>query len=181
MVGVALAVPVVSSAQVPTQDSVLGRGVAIGDSPTITYDFEIDARSGPGGENPTGHVSFIGSIPNSIIFDGPVTCLSVNGNMAGLNVSTSQFGTVGMQITDSPTGDLIRAIPIPEGAPCSPLGFAVDFTLVSGDIAVADNAPILPTSREQCQNGGWRSYGVFKNQGDCVSFVATGGKNPPPS
>jgi hypothetical protein len=29
-------------------------------------------------------------------------------------------------------------------------------------------------------NGGWRSFGsVFKNQGDCVSFVATGGKNSP--
>ena len=25
--------------------------------------------------------------------------------------------------------------------------------------------------------GGWQSYSVFKNQGDCVSFVATGGKN----
>jgi hypothetical protein len=25
----------------------------------------------------------------------------------------------------------------------------------------------------------WRTYVVFKNQGDCVSFVATGGKNEP--
>jgi hypothetical protein len=37
----------------------------------------------------------------------------------------------------------------------------------------------LPTSKAQCKNGGWKTYGVFKNQGDCVSFVATGGKNPP--
>jgi hypothetical protein len=37
----------------------------------------------------------------------------------------------------------------------------------------------LPNSREECKNGGWRSFGVFKNQGDCVSFVATKGKNPP--
>jgi hypothetical protein len=28
-------------------------------------------------------------------------------------------------------------------------------------------------------NGGWQTYGIFKKQGDCVSFVATGGKNPP--
>ena len=34
------------------------------------------------------------------------------------------------------------------------------------------------TSKEQCKHGGWLSFG-FKNQGDCVSFVATGGKNPP--
>jgi hypothetical protein len=37
----------------------------------------------------------------------------------------------------------------------------------------------VPTSREQCKNGGWQAFGFFRNQGDCVSFVATGGKNPP--
>ena len=35
------------------------------------------------------------------------------------------------------------------------------------------------TSKDQCKNGGWVTFGVFKNQGDCVSFVATGGANPP--
>ncbi|HEX5247719.1 MAG TPA: hypothetical protein VFW41_11385 [Gaiellaceae bacterium] len=30
-----------------------------------------------------------------------------------------------------------------------------------------------------CKNGGWQTYGIFKNQGDCVSYVATDGKNPP--
>jgi hypothetical protein len=37
----------------------------------------------------------------------------------------------------------------------------------------------LPTSKEQCKNGGWQRFRVFKNQGDCVSFVATGGRNQP--
>jgi hypothetical protein len=33
---------------------------------------------------------------------------------------------------------------------------------------------------KQCQQGGWMSFGtLFKNQGDCVSFFATGGKNRP--
>jgi hypothetical protein len=32
-------------------------------------------------------------------------------------------------------------------------------------------------TKDQCKNGGWQSFGVFKNQGDCVSFVATGGKH----
>jgi hypothetical protein len=39
-------------------------------------------------------------------------------------------------------------------------------------------APV-PTSKDQCKNGGWKTFGVFKNEGACVSFVATGGKNPP--
>jgi hypothetical protein len=44
----------------------------------------------------------------------------------------------------------------------------------------------LPTSKDECKNGGWETFvnvntgqQIFKNQGDCVSFVATQGKNPP--
>jgi len=38
----------------------------------------------------------------------------------------------------------------------------------------------LPTSKAQCMDGDWKNFGTtFKNQGDCVSFVASGGKNPP--
>ena len=40
--------------------------------------------------------------------------------------------------------------------------------------------PDQPTNKKQCKHGGWRSYGdMFKNQGDCVSFVVTGGRNAP--
>lgn len=30
-----------------------------------------------------------------------------------------------------------------------------------------------------CKNGGWQTFGVFRNQGDCVSYFATDGRNPP--
>ena len=44
----------------------------------------------------------------------------------------------------------------------------------------ANFAPPLPTRLDQCMNGGWMSFGsTFKNPGDCLSFVATHGKNPP--
>jgi hypothetical protein len=36
-----------------------------------------------------------------------------------------------------------------------------------------------PTDKNQCKNGGWQTFGIFKNQGDCVSFITTGGTNPP--
>lgn len=36
---------------------------------------------------------------------------------------------------------------------------------------------LRPTSKDQCKSGGWQTFGVFKNQGDCVSFVATKVKN----
>jgi 6-phosphogluconolactonase (cycloisomerase 2 family) len=41
--------------------------------------------------------------------------------------------------------------------------------------------PRVPTNKDQCKNGGWRNFPGFKSQGQCVSFVATGGKNPPGS
>jgi hypothetical protein len=36
-------------------------------------------------------------------------------------------------------------------------------------------------AKDVCKDGGWRTFTnpSFKNQGDCVSFFATGGKNPP--
>ena len=38
-----------------------------------------------------------------------------------------------------------------------------------------------PTSKGECKNGGYRTFTAlaFRNQGDCVSFVATEGRNPP--
>ncbi|HEV2773813.1 MAG TPA: hypothetical protein VGV57_13475 [Thermoleophilaceae bacterium] len=41
----------------------------------------------------------------------------------------------------------------------------------------------LPKVKDECKNDGWRAFhdgaARFRNQGDCVSFVATGGKNRP--
>ena len=50
---------------------------------------------------------------------------------------------------------------------------------VNGQVQVP--APVTPKSKDDCKNGGWKNFTnpAFKNQGDCVSFVATGGKNPP--
>ena len=44
----------------------------------------------------------------------------------------------------------------------------------------------LPTSKDECKKNGWATFvnvntdqEIFKNQGDCVSFVASQGKNRP--
>jgi hypothetical protein len=59
---------------------------------------------------------------------------------------------------------------------CLAVSFPPDSTTVTGgDVAIHD-APPLPTSKEQCNNGGWRTYGIFKNQGECVSFGMLGGR-----
>jgi hypothetical protein len=58
----------------------------------------------------------------------------------------------------------------------------VSSTVGSGASSSVDGVN-LPTNKDQCKKDGWRAFhngtARFKNQGDCVSFVATGGKNPP--
>lgn len=57
----------------------------------------------------------------------------------------------------------------------------------AGDVLGIDNVrtgPLpglfAPTTKDQCKDGAWQDFNnpTFKNQGDCVSYVATGGKNP---
>jgi len=53
-----------------------------------------------------------------------------------------------------------------------------------GTVAVKITAtpPVVgpPNGKDQCKNVGWMSFNnpSFKNQGDCVSFISTGGLNP---
>jgi hypothetical protein len=163
-----LTAAVAAGAQTPAQDSVTGSGVS--NVPGCSGPFEVNAQSGPSGENPTGQVHC------GTLFSGPVTCLNVSGNVGLLTVQDSVFGQVGVRITDGgPMADHLEAL---LGAGCpTPLGSYLDFDF-TGDIVVVD-AQSPPTSKDQCKNGGWRNFGVFKNQGDCVSFVVTKGKNLP--
>lgn len=58
------------------------------------------------------------------------------------------------------------------------------WTSTSGAATLIPVVPVavVPTTKDQCKKGGWMTLvdsagNSFKNQGDCVSFVATGGKN----
>jgi hypothetical protein len=61
------------------------------------------------------------------------------------------------------------------------ISFKSDQNFGCGGVVI-DNVSVvqvLPTTADQCKKGGWQGFGVFKNQGDCVSFVATSGNNAP--
>jgi hypothetical protein len=54
---------------------------------------------------------------------------------------------------------------------------AVDIT---GGVTIYDFEPATtPVNKDECKKGGWMTFNtpVFKNQGECVSFVASGGKS----
>ena len=192
IVGVAVVAAVAiqqAGAQAPAGDSVTGIGtvefVIVGVPGSVITPFEFNVHSGPSGENPTGQVSFAG-----LSISAPVTCLDVRTvlfappfNQATMNLETSQFGLVTLQVSDgNPEGlpDFISALTFSARSPadCSPLGFGsenVRGAVLTGDIDIV-NAPPPPTSKEQCANGGYVQYG-FKNQGECVAFVQRGPKS----
>jgi hypothetical protein len=190
-----LALPGVAQAQ--TQDQANGTGVIAGFQGAQTGTFDFTATSGPSGESPSGSFTFslspVGFPTRS--FSGTVTCLAVSGNTAtvGGQITQSEFPAVIFQIGDrikftvqdngpNGQGDLFSVISVQAG----PSDCVIDplvSPIQSGDIVVVDASPPapVPTSVDDCKNGGWRNYPHlgFKNQGDCVSWVRTNGRNPP--
>ena len=76
------------------------------------------------------------------------------------------------------------SIPFTYRAGLSPFGFVNVLTGATraspGEYgAVRILGVLLPTSADDCKDEGWQAFGIFKNQGDCVSFVATHAKNTP--
>jgi hypothetical protein len=83
---------------------------------------------------------------------------------------------------------LIDAIPIGSCQADRASGITTDQRGVSRpqgpgcDIGAVEVQQTVPTSKSQCENGGWQhltypSGVAFKNQGECVSFVANHGKS----
>jgi hypothetical protein len=161
--------------------------------------YSFDAQSGPAGEAPSGTVIFATGERAGLFTDfGTVSCLAVTGNRASIGVNFQGFIPVaseahaaviyvedlGGEAQDKiAVQDLAPGVTAPSVCPAArppsiPLQptFPVDFD--DWQIIVIDTLA-RPTTKDQCNNGGWKTYGIFKNQGDCVSFVATGGKNPP--
>jgi hypothetical protein len=176
VVGV-IGAPAVSQAQAPGEDSVTGSGTA------GPYTFAFDAHSGPAGENPTGTATISLTSTPSVFTSGPVTCLAVDGNRAVIGIEngpgslTAGEGT-SIEVSDDPDALFFRLVVAPPSTCLTdPSGYE-PIPVTSGDITIVDAKP-LPTSKEQCTNGGWRNFPGFKNQGDCVSSVATKGKKPP--
>jgi hypothetical protein len=165
-----------AAAQLPTEDSVV---LISGPASAGSYiGIEINAASGPSGENPRGEVeaNFGGLIP----LGGPVTCLAVSGSAATINFAdhVSGFGILTVQVFDGQP-DTFDALPAGRApSDCSPLPPTGLGGPVAGEIRVVDAQP-FPTSKDECKNDGWRNFPGFKKHGDCVSFVASKGKNQP--
>jgi hypothetical protein len=169
-----------AAAQQPGQDSVSGT-FTISEPGVGTFDYSVDAHSGPSGEDPGG--TFIVNPGGAAETVYRIACLRVGSNFALIGANFDGFSLLKL-LVDGPV-DTISTGDWPTGTPldaddCTTRNFffSPPSSVIAGDIVVTD-ARLLPTTKAECKNGSWQAFGVFKNQGDCVSFVATGGRNQP--
>jgi hypothetical protein len=169
-------------AQSPGRDSVAG-AISYGEG-RAGLGFTFSTSSGPAGESPTGTVT-IYTFVSGDLGTFPVSCLGVGGNRATIVASfpgttpPTPAGVVIYVEDNGSSGDRIHSnfvSSVPSS--CPPPATVIEDPFTFGDVTVVD-AQALPTLRDQCKDGGWKTFGLFKNQGDCVSFVATKGKHPP--
>jgi len=118
--------------QVPNGDSVVGRGQTFPLPPqSLQHSFDLEARSGPSGEDPSGYVTVEIGYPLSsgvsLHTEGPVRCLNVSGNRAvvgfELDPDLSNFPSVGAFVQaedDGPpgSGDFLIAGPTDDPTVC---------------------------------------------------------------
>ena len=131
----------------------------------------------------------VGSFPSGV-------AITPNGAFAYVSTGIN-FGSV--SVIDTATNTVVATVPVgltPRGIAIEPKGaFAYVANRTSNDVSVIDTTTNMvvatipstfgpeaiafqvptqgPTNKDQCKNGGWGTFTnpIFKNQGDCVSFV----------
>jgi hypothetical protein len=139
----------------------LGPAIAAGQTPTL----EVTTSCLGGPENPE-FTATVSGLPPGAGFLGGFELVNSSGGGTGASSLFTADESGAFEITLSFIGPLER------------LTLFVEFQgtrVVQNLIRPCQ----LPATTEDCKNDGWRNFGVFRNQGDCVSYVATGGKNPP--
>lgn len=179
---VLLAVPAAAAAKPLSSPSPLrDTATATGGNPHVDQlsaaDIEVNAFSGPSGEDPGGHASFVagnGTIPIS----GPVNCLDVSGNTAVLTIAgpfPSVPGITAFVIKLVDRGGGLDSFEywidddeIPEVIDCHEYSGDYFGGPLIGRAIVNDVDPL--TSKMQCRRGGFAGFG-FKNQGQCIRYL----------
>jgi hypothetical protein len=173
-----------AQAQVPTQDSVRATGNAIRAGGGGFFNLDFAVQSDPTGRNVSGDGTLSLGASGGPRIEGGASCLKVDGKTAYVEMfitylDGNPFAPVVAKLVDGgPQGSgLDRFYATVSNGTSTNCGFPpldTDYPVSGGDVVVVD-APPLPTSKDQCKNGGWRNYGdTFDNQGQCVAFVERG-------
>ena len=144
------------------------------------FDIEVEATSGPSGENPRGTGTFSVNAGGILTISGPISCMNVNGNVAVLTVQgpfSNAPGFLGFSLRVVDNGgsgrDVFQYWPadpeFPDPIDCK-VGALDWFGGALIGRAVVHDAPALPTTRRQCRRGGWAKFG-FRSKKQCLRFV----------
>jgi hypothetical protein len=99
---------------------------------------------------------------------GLTSCVDSNGAPASYGSSPTSNLATGPSMVGA--GQLTTSTP-------GSFTYRATATSFSG-LSASTTIEYVVVGARQCKNGGWQAYGVFKSQGDCVSYVATKGKDP---
>ena len=134
------------------------------------------------------------AISRAILNVDVVTNFLFVGNQVDWSLQINGTAVGSFTVHDGVTGPVTLDVSFPPIAgPSYNVTIAVTNTVPTGfgsiTLAYAGSLPhsiqlfnAVPTSKDDCKNGGWQTLvdgngNPFKNQGDCVSYVATKGKN----
>jgi hypothetical protein len=158
------------------------------DLPTVNIEATDDSAAEAGSATGTFTITRSGDLTAALTVNYTISGSAGNGTdyaaLSGSVVIPAGSGAVAVTVTpvddaiDEANETVILTLAAGTGYQ---IGSSNDDTVTIADNDGSGPPPVgtMPTSKDQCKKDGWQTFGVFKNQGDCVSWVATAGKNPP--
>lgn len=107
-------------------------------------------------------------------------CDAVGGQVVVDTDYQAHISTPAGSANDSGTANATQFNLCPDPTTCGLLVSGLTFWEAFNSTGITP-APSGPTGIDECKDVGWQNFPSlgFKNQGDCVSYVSTRGKNPP--
>lgn len=163
-------------------------GQAVGNLTELNYDYKTGEHCGAGAPRFNLQLSADGS-QNAFLGCVYGTQTDLGNGWTHVEYNAAQIQTWVAAAGGNPTSTLYDLYIIFDEGTDTPVGgtigtaglIHIDNISVNGQVI---GSPTSPMTKDDCKNNGWKTLvgangGTFKNQGDCVSYVATKGKNLP--
>lgn len=137
---------------------------------TLVYEpyWNTSAGAGVAGSVPAAWTQWSIGSTRGVFWSSKTTC----GGSLVAGAGGAPFYTLDQVLAAYPNATLL-ALGVNVGTYNPSYDVAVDGVTIDDVTYDFETAATPPTAADQCKNDGWQSFGTFKNQGDCVSYVMT--------
>ena len=145
-----------------------------------TLSFDV-ANPGNCSAGPSG-LDFVATVTYDEVTDRDLDGVADNDDNCPDTPNAGQADGDGDDVGDACDPDLDNDTVLNDGDNCVTVPNADQLDADGDGIGAACDTQELPLTKDDCKQDGWKRFdgtATFKNQGDCVSFVETGGKKPP--